>query len=197
KLLKDYNPGDENVLLTQRCLPLGNPDILEGENDLTALSFLHEPAVLHNLSVLPNLSVMKGHSERGMVGIGMVIEWVVVSVCREDKNQSIIISGESGAGKTVSAKFTMRYFAMVGRAAQQTSVEERVLASNPIMEVHVGECTTCNDDSSWFVKYIEIGFGWKGDIIGANVRTYLLEKSRVVFQVCWGWPTGCAIAGWQ
>lgn len=58
-----------------------------------------------------------------------------VFVQREEKNQSIIISGESGSGKTVSAKFTMRYFAVVGGAAQQTSVEERVLASNPIMEV--------------------------------------------------------------
>lgn len=56
-------------------------------------------------------------------------------MCREEKNQSIIISGESGSGKTVSAKFTMRYFAVVGGAAQQTSVEEKVLASNPIMEV--------------------------------------------------------------
>ena len=70
----------------------------------------------------------------------MVIECVVVSVCREDNNQSIIKSGESGAGKTVSAKFTMLYFAMVGGVAQQTSVEERVLASNPIMEVHMCEC---------------------------------------------------------
>lgn len=59
----------------------------------------------------------------------------VLCVHREEKNQSIIISGESGSGKTVSAKFTMRYFAVVGGAAQQTSVEERVLASNPIMEV--------------------------------------------------------------
>lgn len=59
----------------------------------------------------------------------------VVSPCREEKNQSIIISGESGSGKTVTAKFAMRYFAVVGGAAQQTSVEERVLASNPIMEV--------------------------------------------------------------
>lgn len=133
------------------------------------------------------------------------------SVCvssREEKNQSIIISGESGSGKTVSAKFTMRYFAVVGGAAQQTSVEEKVLASNPIMEVMVGgvdsssraeggfQCqwcacpqsignakTTRNDNSSRFGKYIEIGFGRKGDIIGANIRTYLLEKSRVVFQV--------------
>jgi len=56
-------------------------------------------------------------------------------MCREEKNQSIIISGESGSGKTVSAKYTMRYFAVVGGAAQQTSVEEKVLASNPIMEV--------------------------------------------------------------
>ncbi|CDQ84331.1 unnamed protein product [Oncorhynchus mykiss] len=111
----------------------------------------------------------------------MVIECVVVSVCREDNNQSIIKSGESGAGKTVSAKFTMLYFAMVGGVAQQTSVEERVLASNPIMESIGNSKTTCNDNSSWFVKYIEISFGWKGDIIGANVRMYLLEKPRVVF----------------
>ncbi len=61
-----------------------------------------------------------------------------ICVYREEKNQSIIISGESGSGKTVSAKFTMRYFAVVGGAAQQTSVEERVLASNPIMEVTDG-----------------------------------------------------------
>lgn len=65
---------------------------------------------------------------------------IVIAICvyREEKNQSIIISGESGSGKTVSAKFTMRYFAVVGGAAQQTSVEERVLASNPIMEVRDG-----------------------------------------------------------
>lgn len=59
----------------------------------------------------------------------------IILMCREEKNQSIIISGESGSGKTVSAKFTMRYFAVVGGATQQTSVEEKVLASNPIMEV--------------------------------------------------------------
>lgn len=67
----------------------------------------------------------------------VIYSWSVmlVSTCREEKNQSIIISGESGSGKTVTAKFAMRYFAVVGGAAQQTSVEERVLASNPIMEV--------------------------------------------------------------
>ena len=55
-------------------------------------------------------------------------------------NQSIIVSGESGAGKTVSAKYTMRYFANVGGSATETTIEQKVLASNPIMEVNHRSC---------------------------------------------------------
>lgn len=59
-----------------------------------------------------------------------------VSLCfRDERNQSIIVSGESGAGKTVSAKYAMRYFATVSGSASDANVEEKVLASNPIMEV--------------------------------------------------------------
>ncbi|XP_041647512.1 unconventional myosin-Vb [Cheilinus undulatus] len=225
-LLQDYSPGDKHLQLqlsngqevqypvvsTTDLPPLGNPEILEGENDLTALSFLHEPAVLHNLRVrfldyssiytycgivlvainpydqLPiyGEEVIDAYSGQDMADmephIFSVAEEAYRTMTREEKNQSIIISGESGSGKTVSAKFTMRYFAVVGGAAQQTSVEERVLASNPIMESIGNAKTTRNDNSSRFGKYIEIGFGRKGDIIGANMRTYLLEKSRVVFQ---------------
>uniref|UniRef100_A0AAQ6A907 Methyl-CpG binding domain protein 3b n=1 Tax=Amphiprion ocellaris TaxID=80972 RepID=A0AAQ6A907_AMPOC len=224
-LLQDYKPGEKQLLLQlsngnvhypvgspSDLPPLGNPDILEGENDLTALSFLHEPAVLHNLQVrfldynniytycgivlvainpydqLPiyGEEVIDAYSGQDMTDmephIFSVAEEAYRTMTREEKNQSIIISGESGSGKTVSAKFTMRYFAVVGGAAQQTSVEERVLASNPIMESIGNAKTTRNDNSSRFGKYIEIGFGRKGDIIGANMRTYLLEKSRVVFQ---------------
>ena len=54
---------------------------------------------------------------------------------RDERNQSIIVSGESGAGKTVSAKYAMRYFATVSGSASEANVEEKVLASNPIMEV--------------------------------------------------------------
>uniref|UniRef100_A0A8C9YPD7 Methyl-CpG binding domain protein 3b n=1 Tax=Sander lucioperca TaxID=283035 RepID=A0A8C9YPD7_SANLU len=225
-LLQDYSPGEKHLLLQlsngkethypvashSDLPPLGNPDILEGENDLTALSFLHEPAVLHNLQVrfldyssiytycgivlvainpydqLPiyGEEVIDAYSGQDMADmephIFSVAEEAYRTMTREEKNQSIIISGESGSGKTVSAKFTMRYFAVVGGAAQQTSVEEKVLASNPILESIGNAKTTRNDNSSRFGKYIEIGFGRKGDIIGANMRTYLLEKSRVVFQ---------------
>ena len=65
---------------------------------------------------------------------------------RDAKNQSIIVSGESGAGKTVSAKYAMRYFATVGGAAAETQIEKKVLASNPIMEVMCvisGMCIWC------------------------------------------------------
>ncbi|XP_041791311.1 unconventional myosin-Vb [Chelmon rostratus] len=225
-LLQDYSPGEKHLRLhlsngkevhypvgsPPDLPPLGNPDILEGENDLTALSFLHEPAVLHNLRVrfldysniytycgivlvainpydqLPiyGEEVIDAYSGQDMADmephIFSVAEEAYRTMTREEKNQSIIISGESGSGKTVSAKFTMRYFAVVGGAAQQTSVEERVLASNPIMESIGNAKTTRNDNSSRFGKYIEIGFGKQGDIIAANMRTYLLEKSRVVFQ---------------
>lgn len=57
---------------------------------------------------------------------------------RDERNQSIIVSGESGAGKTVSAKYAMRYFATVSGSASEANVEEKVLASNPIMEVSSG-----------------------------------------------------------
>lgn len=58
-----------------------------------------------------------------------------VFIFRESQNQSIIVSGESGAGKTVSAKYAMRYFATVGGSSTETQIEKKVLASNPIMEV--------------------------------------------------------------
>uniref|UniRef100_A0A3Q3IZC7 Myosin motor domain-containing protein n=1 Tax=Monopterus albus TaxID=43700 RepID=A0A3Q3IZC7_MONAL len=225
QLLEDYSPGHKHLLLqlsdgnvhypvgsSSDLPPLGNPDILEGENDLTTLTFLHEPAVLHNLRVrfldyssiytycgivlvainpydqLPiyGEEVIDAYCGQDMADmephIFSVAEEAYRTMIREEKKQSIIISGESGSGKTVSAKFTMRYFAVVGGTAQQTRVEERVLASNPIMESIGNAKTIRNDNSSRFGKYIEIGFGRKGDIIGANMRTYLLEKSRVVFQ---------------
>uniref|UniRef100_UPI003AADF25F unconventional myosin-Va n=1 Tax=Centroberyx gerrardi TaxID=166262 RepID=UPI003AADF25F len=191
---------------------LRNPDILVGENDLTALSYLHEPAVLHNLKVrfidskliytycgivlvainpyetLPiyGTDIINAYSGQNMGDmdphIFAVAEEAYKQMARDERNQSIIVSGESGAGKTVSAKYAMRYFATVSGSASEANVEEKVLASNPIMEAIGNAKTTRNDNSSRFGKYIEIGFDTRYRIIGANMRTYLLEKSRVVFQ---------------
>ncbi|XP_042909749.1 unconventional myosin-Va isoform X2 [Parasteatoda tepidariorum] len=192
--------------------PLRNPDILIGENDLTSLSYLHEPGVLYNLQVrfcnqnaiytycgivlvainpyetLPiygtdTIMAYRGQSMGDLdPHIFAVSEEAYTQMERESKNQSIIVSGESGAGKTVSAKYAMRYFATVGGSSEETQIEKKVLASNPIMEAIGNAKTTRNDNSSRFGKYIEIDFNSRYNIIGANMRTYLLEKSRVVFQ---------------
>lgn len=111
---------------------------------------------------------------------------------RDERNQTIVVSGESGAGKTVSAKYIMRYFATRespdnpgkrrGKADAMSETEEQILATNPIMEAFGNAKTTRNDNSSRFGKYIEIMFNKSTDIIGAKIRTYLLERSRLVFQ---------------
>lgn len=112
---------------------------------------------------------------------------------RDGKNQTIVVSGESGAGKTVSAKYIMRYFATresadqpgkytTSRADAISETEEQILATNPVMEAFGNAKTTRNDNSSRFGKYIEIMFDDRTNIIGAKIRTYLLERSRLVFQ---------------
>ena len=112
---------------------------------------------------------------------------------RDSHNQTIVVSGESGAGKTVSAKYIMRYFATreapgqsgkrsKGTAEAMSETEEQILATNPVMEAFGNAKTTRNDNSSRFGKYIEILFDKQTDIIGAKIRTYLLERSRLVFQ---------------
>lgn len=111
-----------------------------------------------------------------------VAEEAFTKLEREQRDQSIIVSGESGAGKTVSAKYAMRYFATVGGNATETQVERKVLASSPIMEAIGNAKTTRNDNSSRFGKFIELQLNKQFNISGASMRTYLLEKSRVVFQ---------------
>lgn len=111
-----------------------------------------------------------------------VAEEAYTKLERELRDQSIIVSGESGAGKTVSAKYAMRYFATVGGSSSETQIEKKVLASSPIMEAIGNAKTTRNDNSSRFGKYIELQFDKHFHIMGASMRTYLLEKSRVVFQ---------------
>lgn len=105
----------------------------------------------------------------------------------QENNQTIVVSGESGAGKTVSAKYIMRYFASLDEndnaiVSEMSEIEERILATNPIMEAFGNAKTVRNDNSSRFGKYLQIMFDTNKSIIGAQIRTYLLEKSRLVFQ---------------
>ncbi|CAM9590046.1 unnamed protein product [Ectocarpus fasciculatus] len=102
-------------------------------------------------------------------------------------NQSILISGESGAGKTESTKFVMRYLTTVGNGEdgvelEKGSIMDRVLQSNPILEAFGNARTIRNDNSSRFGKFIELMFNKRGNLLGAGIETYLLEKVRIPTQ---------------
>lgn len=188
-------------------------------DDLTTLSYLTEPAVLNTLHTRYMENTIYTYSGLVLVSLNpycklglyeepliqaysgkargdlephlfAVAEDAYRSMQRDGRNQSIVISGESGAGKTISARYVMRYFAAVDSNAHDVAdlasasslVESRVLASNPILEAFGNAKTTRNDNSSRFGKYVQIFFDQRHEIIGAAIKTYLLEKTRVVGQ---------------
>ncbi|KAJ1663169.1 Myosin type-2 heavy chain 1 [Coemansia sp. RSA 1813] len=199
--------------------PLCNPPLLEGIDDLTSLSHLNEPAVLHNLQVRYGMHNIYTYSGIVLVALNpfdrvalysqdtleayagrmrgelephlfAISEDAFQGMVRDKKNQTIIVSGESGAGKTMSAKYIMRYFAAAhddsAPAAKDDSgmshVEEQILATNPVLEAFGNAKTTRNDNSSRFGKFLEIRFNERHAIEAAFIRTYLLERSRLVYQ---------------
>ncbi|KAG9506930.1 class II myosin [Fusarium musae] len=100
-------------------------------------------------------------------------------------NQCVIISGESGAGKTEAAKRIMQYIASVsgGESGDIKQIKDMVLATNPLLESFGNAKTLRNNNSSRFGKYLQIYFNAQGEPVGADITNYLLEKSRVVGQI--------------
>uniref|UniRef100_A0A8C4WRM0 Myosin XIX n=1 Tax=Gopherus evgoodei TaxID=1825980 RepID=A0A8C4WRM0_9SAUR len=107
----------------------------------------------------------------------------------EPINQSIIVSGESGAGKTWTSRCLMKFYATI--AASSTSpkgnetverIEKRVLDSNPVMEAFGNACTLRNNNSSRFGKYIQLQLNRSQHLTSASIQTFLLEKTRVAYQ---------------
>eukprot|EP00434_Breviolum_minutum_P037690 symbB.v1.2.033430.t2/scaffold4150.1/size43807/2 len=104
------------------------------------------------------------------------------ALVREHKNQSFIISGESGAGKTETAKIVMQYLGFVSGSSSNVTaqIQKRILQAQPILESFGNAVTMRNNNSSRFGKYNRIFFDETGTLVDAGVTTYLLESSRVV-----------------
>jgi len=110
-----------------------------------------------------------------------VADTAFLSLRDQGQDQCIIISGESGAGKTEASKLIMEYIAAVsGSSLEVDKVKSKLLESNPLLEAFGNAKTTRNDNSSRFGKYMDLQFDFLGNPIGGMITTYLLEKSRVV-----------------
>ncbi|XP_052156162.1 myosin-17-like isoform X1 [Oryza glaberrima] len=183
----------------------------DGIDDMIRLSYLHEPGVLNNLSVryakniiytytgniliainpfqrLPHLAEPHTMEKYKGANFGELDPHVFAiadisyrQMMNERKSNSILVSGESGAGKTETTKMLMRYLAFLGGRSRTggRTVEQQVLESNPVLEAFGNAKTVRNNNSSRFGKFVEIQFDKSGKISGAAIRTYLLERSRV------------------
>ncbi|XP_041102994.1 myosin-IIIa-like [Polyodon spathula] len=103
------------------------------------------------------------------------------SLVSYNADQCIVISGESGAGKTESAHLLVQQLMVLGKANNRT-LQEKILLVNSLVEAFGNACTVINDNSSRFGKYLEMKFTCGGTVVGAQISEYLLEKSRVNHQ---------------
>ncbi|RWR80555.1 IQ motif [Cinnamomum micranthum f. kanehirae] len=182
-----------------------------GVDDMTKLSYLHEPGVLQNLATRYELNEIYTYTGNILIAINpfqrlphlydthmmeqykgatfgelsphvfAVADVAYRAMINEGKSNSILVSGESGAGKTETTKMLMRYLAYLGGRSgiEGRTVEQQVLESNPVLEAFGNAKTVRNNNSSRFGKFVEIQFDKNGRISGAAIRTYLLERSRV------------------
>ncbi|XP_074573404.1 myosin-17-like [Curcuma longa] len=182
-----------------------------GVDDMTKLSYLHEPGVLQNLATRYELNEIYTYTGNILIAVNpfqrlphlydthmmeqykgatfgelsphvfAVADVAYRAMINEGKSNSILVSGESGAGKTETTKLLMRYLAYLGgrSAIEGRTVEQQVLESNPVLEAFGNAKTVRNNNSSRFGKFVEIQFDKNGRISGAAIRTYLLERSRV------------------
>ncbi|XP_041004657.1 myosin-17-like isoform X1 [Juglans microcarpa x Juglans regia] len=182
-----------------------------GVDDMTKLSYLHEPGVLHNLATRYELNEIYTYTGNILIAVNpfqrlphlydthmmeqykgaafgelsphvfAVADVAYRAMINDGKSNSILVSGESGAGKTETTKMLMRYLAYLGgrSGVEGRTVEQQVLESNPVLEAFGNAKTVRNNNSSRFGKFVEIQFDKSGRISGAAVRTYLLERSRV------------------
>ncbi|XP_074581787.1 myosin-6-like isoform X2 [Curcuma longa] len=182
-----------------------------GVDDMTKLAYLHEPGVLLNLKSRFMMNEIYTYTGNILIAVNpfqrlphlynthmmeqykgadfgelaphpfAIADAAYRRMMIDGISQAILVSGESGAGKTESTKMLMRFLAHMGGkvATDARSVEQQILESNPVLEAFGNAKTVRNNNSSRFGKFVEIQFDEKARISGAAVRTYLLERSRV------------------
>ncbi|XP_020707714.1 myosin heavy chain, muscle isoform X8 [Athalia rosae] len=212
-------PGGETKDFKKDQLQQVNPPKYEKAEDMSNLTYLNDASVLHNLKQRYYHKLIYTYSGLFCVAINpykrypvytqrcaklyrgkrrnevpphifAISDGAYVNMLTNSENQSMLITGESGAGKTENTKKVIAYFATVGASTKKEdnpnqkkgSLEDQVVQTNPVLEAFGNAKTVRNDNSSRFGKFIRIHFGPSGKLAGADIETYLLEKARVISQ---------------
>merc|ERR1712061_144668 len=210
--------GHEKKVFKSGEIGQANPPKFEKCEDMSNLTYLNEASVFHNLDARFKCKLIYTYSglfcivvnpyKRYPIYTTTVIKvylgkrrnevpphlWAITETAYRNmltniKNQSMLITGESGAGKTENTKKVIAYLAAVavppkkkGADEKKVSLEDQIVATNPILESYGNAKTSRNDNSSRFGKFIRIHFNGAGKLAGCDIESYLLEKSRITQQ---------------
>merc|ERR1711936_1048076 len=195
-----------------------NPRKFEKIEDMADLTYLNDASVFHNLDVRFKAKLIYTYSGLFCIVVNpykrypiytptcvklylgkrrnevpphlwAISETAYRNMVTNGKNQSMLITGESGAGKTENTKKVIAYLAAVavppkkkGADDKKVSLEDQIVATNPILESYGNAKTSRNDNSSRFGKFIRIHFNAAGKLAGCDIESYLLEKTRITQQ---------------
>jgi len=207
--------GHEKKVFPSAVVGQVNPPKFEKCEDMANLTYLNDASVFHNLEVRFKAKLIYTYSglfcvvvnpyKRFPIYTQTVVKlyvgkrrnevpphlWAISETAYRNmltngKNQSMLITGESGAGKTENTKKVITYLALVAasgkKQAKKVSLEDQIVATNPILESYGNAKTSRNDNSSRFGKFIRIHFTTSGKLTGCDIESYLLEKSRITEQ---------------
>ncbi|XP_034240450.1 myosin heavy chain, muscle isoform X1 [Thrips palmi] len=212
-------PNGEEKAFKKEQVGQVNPPKYEKAEDMSNLTYLNDASVLYNLKQRYYHKLIYTYSGLFCVAINpykrfpvytnrcaklyrgkrrnevpphifAISDGAYVNMLTNRENQSMLITGESGAGKTENTKKVIAYFATVGASTKKDeakdtkkgTLEDQVVQTNPVLEAFGNAKTVRNDNSSRFGKFIRIHFGPSGKLAGADIETYLLEKARVISQ---------------
>ncbi|XP_064079374.1 myosin heavy chain, muscle-like [Macrobrachium nipponense] len=194
-----------------------NPNKYEKCEDMSNLTYLNDASVLYNLKNRYQAQLIYTYSGLFCIAVNpykrfpiytnrtvklymgkrrnevpphifAISDGAYMDMLQAGGNQSMLITGESGAGKTENTKKVLSYFANVGATekkpgeAEKQNLEDQIVQTNPILEPFGNAKTVRNDNSSRFGKFIRIHFEPNGKLSGADIESYLLEKARVISQ---------------
>ena len=208
--------GHEKFTLKASEVGKVNPPKFEKCEDMVNLTFLNDASVFWNLKTRYQAKMIHTYSGLFVVVVNpykrypiythrvakiylgkrrnecpphlwSIAETAYRGMLLNSKNQAMLITGESGAGKTENTKKVITYLAMVASSTKKgsekkVSLEDQIVATNPILESYGNAKTSRNDNSSRFGKFIRIHFTTSGKLAGCDIVSYLLEKSRITEQ---------------